>query len=570
MKRFTTIKVKTNNQSDRYFPLPSEDNTVSNNGGNTDDNTSHKNSATSDLSTANNIDDINSTKSEDLATAYQIKEKIKKATTKSSRNRRQRKMNQQTQNRQSATLFSTHQMDIDDEGKENFQPSTPKSYRKQVKSGAQPLSNGNKTAGQEKSTMINIDNLAKISRAVTPPLRQHTKLNLQESELVKFLRHYIIDPAQLRMYGYPVESDVHLGLAEIYKHPPRAYANTKLLNSFLGKKDTLGKRDSGSWEDNNSDVIQLSGDSGRGSDSSSSPSVDSDASENGEEDVGLGSSVCSADAGILQQFLYSSLEKTCARCKTPFYVTDNGEYLTQDECTYHWGKVMQVYKPGHGFCSQYTCCNEDVSSEGCSKNRLHVWSGVSVGLNGPYDDYVQTQPPSDELVGDHAKVYAMDCEMCFTGLGLEVAKVTVVGADGQLVYEQFVRPESEVVDYNTRFSGITEKDLLSKNCNVKSLREIQQDLLQLINSTTILIGHALENDLRVLRILHKNIIDTSIAFPHCSGFPFRRGLKNLTKAYLKRDIQVCETGHSSFEDSRACLELMLWRVRRDFRTVLEQ
>ena len=49
--------------------------------------------------------------------------------------------------------------------------------------------------------------------------------------------------------------------------------------------------------------------------------------------------------------------------------------------------------------------------------------------------------------------------MVYTGLGLELVKVTVVGVDGRLVYESLVMPENDIIDYNTRFSGITQKDL---------------------------------------------------------------------------------------------------------------
>ena len=56
-------------------------------------------------------------------------------------------------------------------------------------------------------------------------------------------------------------------------------------------------------------------------------------------------------------------------------------------------------------------------------------------------------------------MYGLDCEMVYTGLGLELVKVTVVGVDGRLVYESLVMPENDIIDYNTRFSGITQKDL---------------------------------------------------------------------------------------------------------------
>ena len=45
--------------------------------------------------------------------------------------------------------------------------------------------------------------------------------------------------------------------------------------------------------------------------------------------------------------------------------------------------------------------------------------------------------------------------------------------------------------------------------------------------------------------------------------PYRRSLKSLVKSYLKRDIQAASWGHDSYEDARACVELMLWKVRKD-------
>lgn len=40
-----------------------------------------------------------------------------------------------------------------------------------------------------------------------------------------------------------------------------------------------------------------------------------------------------------------------------------------------------------------------------------------------------------------------------------LAQVTVVGVDGRLVYESLVTPETEIIDFNTRFSGIAARDL---------------------------------------------------------------------------------------------------------------
>ena len=92
--------------------------------------------------------------------------------------------------------------------------------------------------------------------------------------------------------------------------------------------------------------------------------------------------------------------------------------------------------------------------------------------------------------------------MLFTTQGLELCKVTVVGIDGRLVYETIIRPDDLIVDYNTRFSGVTARDL--KRGSVKSLKDVQNDLLGFINANTILIGHGLENDLRALKVNKQN------------------------------------------------------------------
>jgi len=144
-------------------------------------------------------------------------------------------------------------------------------------------------------------------------------------------------------------------------------------------------------------------------------------------------------------------------------------------------------------------------------------------------------------------------------------KVTVVGMDGRLVYESLVNPENDIIDYNTRFSGITAKDL--NRGQTKTLKEVQNDLNGFINADSILIGHGLENDLRALNLVHLSVIDTSLVFPHFYGLPYRRSLRSLVRSYLKRDIQGNAWGHDSYEDARACVELMLWKARKDVEKV---
>lgn len=89
--------------------------------------------------------------------------------------------------------------------------------------------------------------------------------------------------------------------------------------------------------------------------------------------------------------------------------------------------------------------------------------------------------------------------MVYTTCGNELARVTVVSDQGQVVYERCVRPQHTILDYNTRFSGLTE-DLLLKNDSAVSLEEVQHDLASLFTSQAILIGHSLESDFRALKV----------------------------------------------------------------------
>jgi RNA exonuclease 1 len=39
--------------------------------------------------------------------------------------------------------------------------------------------------------------------------------------------------------------------------------------------------------------------------------------------------------------------------------------------------------------------------------------------------------------------------------------------------------------------------------------------------------HRLDNDLKALRLVHLRIIDTAVMYPHKSGAPYKRALKDV-------------------------------------------
>ncbi|XP_011690471.1 PREDICTED: uncharacterized protein LOC105451606 isoform X2 [Wasmannia auropunctata] len=251
------------------------------------------------------------------------------------------------------------------------------------------------------------------------------------------------------------------------------------------------------------------------------------------------------------------LERTCVRCDKVFHADQNGEYLSAERCVYHCGKLYNRMTNDSWY---WTCCNQARFSRGCTEWKLHVWTGLVPGVNGPFPGYVQTRPSPVFSHNNNYGVYALDCEMCFTLQGLELARVSLVDIYGQTVYDTLVNPSAEIIDYNTKFSGLTEADMLY---NVtKTLPEVQTDLLNFIHAETILMGHGLGNDLKALRLIHKNVVDTCVMFPHYLGLPYRNGLKTLARRVLNQKIQ--EETHNSIEDALVVKDLVLRKAHYEW------
>lgn len=53
-------------------------------------------------------------------------------------------------------------------------------------------------------------------------------------------------------------------------------------------------------------------------------------------------------------------------------------------------------------------------------------------------------------LGSQLHLVPISCLQSYTTYGLELTRVTVVDTDMQVVYDTFVKPDNEVVDYNTR------------------------------------------------------------------------------------------------------------------------
>lgn len=164
-------------------------------------------------------------------------------------------------------------------------------------------------------------------------------------------------------------------------------------------------------------------------------------------------------------------------------------------------------------------------------------------------------PESERL-----KIVAMDCEMVGVGsAGKEsaLARCSIVGGDGSVLYDKHVRPSERITDFRTRYSGVRARDL---KASATTLRECQDAVAKLINGK-LLVGHALHNDLKALLLSHPMHMmrDTAKYAPlmrvNGAGKRRARKLRDLAKEHVGLNIQ--ESEHSSVEDARAALFVYL-------------
>ncbi|CAN9510580.1 unnamed protein product [Ophioblennius macclurei] len=180
-----------------------------------------------------------------------------------------------------------------------------------------------------------------------------------------------------------------------------------------------------------------------------------------------------------------------------------------------------------------------------------------------FEEFVCTD--SSESVTDHSPLFGVDCEMCLTMKGYELARVSLVDSGGTCLLDELVKPQNDVVNYLTQFSGVT-ADMLRPVRT--TLRDVQARLRALLPSDAVLVGHSIDNDLSALKIIHPHVIDTSLLYKREFGQKFK--LKVLAETVLKREIQTEEReGHDPAEDALAALELAQYFIRMGPAQVVE-
>lgn len=288
----------------------------------------------------------------------------------------------------------------------------------------------------------------------------------------------------------------------------------------------------------------------------------------------------------------------CDRCGSRFQVfpgrREDGSLTSGGTCTHHPGRAYYP-ESSYGNTGQqekrYRCCQQTVGEPGCSKSPTHVFKTSAPSRLAALLAFKQT-PPNEKAPEDRA--VSFDCEMGYTSRGMELIRLTATSwPDGKELLDVLVQPFGEVLDLNSRFSGVWPDDFRdavrsdeSVNWDatpqsfaagegsrrigrrmqlVSSPAVARKKLFSLIGPETPLIGHGLENDLNAVRVVHPTLVDTILLFPHRRGLPLRYGLKALVETHLQRAIQVdTGAGHDSAEDARATGDLVRFKVQKQW------
>lgn len=186
----------------------------------------------------------------------------------------------------------------------------------------------------------------------------------------------------------------------------------------------------------------------------------------------------------------------------------------------------------------------------------------------------QDAPAADRAAPKRTAV-VLDCEMGWpegqSKQARELLHVTAIDFfSGEVLLDSLATPAQRIQDYRSELHGITAEALAAAARAGRALPGFgaaRAELFKHIDAATVVVGHAMHNDFRVLRLRPARVVDTSIlASDAVVGFgpayPKLHGLPRLAKELLGLDMR---TGpgqlHSSLEDVLVARELAIWCLR---------
>lgn len=264
------------------------------------------------------------------------------------------------------------------------------------------------------------------------------------------------------------------------------------------------------------------------------------------------------------------------------------------KCRFHDGVIQR---------QRWTCCYKYQFSDGCQSKKDHnAPDHVDEKLRKQWN-YVRTPTVVKQAIPKAA--VAIDCEMGGTSTRESVViRVTMIDYfTSEVLVDELVYPDTRIVDYRTRFSGVTraqmENAVRKRKC-LFGLEAARKAIWKHVGPSTIIVGHSLNNDLTALRWIHPLVLDTMlidnlilkeaqkiaqeieqdsqvkiiqsepVVVNNVAGTEEKKkkkvkgsgvlSLKTMTRERLGRDIQNQNSGHDSLEDAIATRDIAHWNV----------
>lgn len=173
-------------------------------------------------------------------------------------------------------------------------------------------------------------------------------------------------------------------------------------------------------------------------------------------------------------------------------------------------------------------------------------------------DWIKAKPYGSWCVGNPHAI-AIDCEMCetkdpVTGASNHKAlcRLSVVNAVNpeEVLIDTLVKPDWPVVNHRTWVNGIGKDHL---NEVQFTMQHAQAFMMALCSEETVIIGHALQNDLAALKMEHHCNVDSAMLFSVKDEPNATCSLKDLAMGILKREMPDV---HDSVNDARVALHIL--------------
>lgn len=193
--------------------------------------------------------------------------------------------------------------------------------------------------------------------------------------------------------------------------------------------------------------------------------------------------------------------------------------------------------------------------------------------------YTATSKQDPSAPSGKRRAVVLDCEMVGTTPGDrdqdEAVTLSLIGfMTGEVLVDNLVQPQRAVSDWRSNITGITAKSLAAAAARGQGVltgrRDARARLLEHIDADTVLVGHSLGSDLKVLRMTQARIVDSAVLTtePVFGRSGERRlgnavGLQRLCLELLGLRIRdaLVGTPHDSLEDALATRELVIRCLR---------